>query len=56
MRIRGLERATVRSTGTKAPVGLLSGRNDPLDYADVILNGDPERYLKNVAGSHGLEI
>ena len=26
MRIRGLERATVRSTGTKAPVGLLSGR------------------------------
>ena len=30
--------------------------NDPLGYADLILNGDPERYLKNVAGSHGLEI
>ena len=30
--------------------------NDPLDYADLILNGDPEKYLKNVAGSHGLEI
>ena len=30
--------------------------NDPLSYADLILNGDPERYLKNVAGSHGLEI
>ena len=29
--------------------------NDPLDYADLILNGDPEKYLKNVAGSHGLE-
>ena len=29
--------------------------NDPLDYADLILNGNPEEYLKNVAGSHGLE-
>ena len=29
--------------------------NDPLCYADLILNGDPEKYLKNVAGSHGLE-
>ena len=29
--------------------------NDPLGYADLILNGDPERYLKNMAGSHGLE-
>ena len=29
--------------------------NDPLGYADLILNGDPEAYLKNVAGSHGLE-
>ena len=24
--------------------------NDPLGYADLILNGDPEEYLKNVAG------
>jgi len=23
--------------------------NDPLGYADLILNGDPEEYLKNVA-------
>ena len=30
--------------------------NDPLVYADLILNGDPEEYLKNVAGSHRLEI
>ena len=30
--------------------------NDPLGYADLILNGDPEGYLKNVTGSHRLEI
>ena len=30
--------------------------NAPLGYADLILNGDPEEYLKNVAGSHGLEV
>ena len=30
--------------------------NDPLSYANLILNGDPEEYLKNVTGSHGLEI
>ena len=29
--------------------------NDPLGYTDLILNGNPEEYLKNVAGSHGLE-
>ena len=29
--------------------------NDPLGYADLILNGDPEGYLKNVTGNHGLE-
>ena len=29
--------------------------NDPLAYADLILNGDPKEYLKKVAGSHGLE-
>ena len=31
-------------------------KNDPLVYADLILNGDPEEYLKNVPGSHRLEI
>ena len=30
--------------------------NDPLGYVDLILNGDPEEYLKNVTGSYGLEI
>ena len=29
--------------------------NDPLGYADLILNGDPKEYLRNVTGSHGLE-
>ena len=29
--------------------------NDPLAYADLILNGDPAEYLKNVAGNRGLE-
>ena len=29
--------------------------NDPLAYADLILNGDPEKYLKTVTGSHWLE-
>ena len=29
--------------------------NDPLGDADLILSGDMEEYLKNVAGSHGLE-
>ena len=29
--------------------------NDPLGYADLILNVNPKEYLRNVAGSHGLE-
>ena len=29
--------------------------NDPLGYADLILNGNPKEYLKKVAESHGLE-
>ena len=28
---------------------------DPLGYTDLILNGDPKEYLKNVTESHGLE-
>ncbi|UQK43039.1 DUF6061 family protein [Faecalibacterium sp. I3-3-89] len=26
-----------------------------INKADLILNGDPEKYLKTVTGSHGLE-
>ena len=29
--------------------------NDPLGYADLILNGNPQVYLKIVGGCHGLE-
>ena len=29
--------------------------NDPLGYADLILNGEPKEYLKNTARSRGLE-
>ena len=29
--------------------------NDPLAYAELILNGEPAEYLKNVTGRHGLE-
>ena len=29
--------------------------NDLLAYADLILNGEPEEYLKNVSGSRTLE-
>ena len=29
--------------------------NDPLGYADLILNGNLKEYLKNSDGSHGLE-
>ena len=29
--------------------------NDPLAYVELILNGEPEEYLKNTTGSYGLE-
>ena len=29
--------------------------NDPLGYANLILNGDSEKYLKNVSGSRTLK-
>ena len=29
--------------------------NDPLAYAELILNRKPEEYLRNAAGTHGLE-
>jgi len=30
--------------------------NDPLAYADLILNGDPEAYLRQVTDYHPLDI
>ena len=29
--------------------------NKPLEYMQLLLTGDPEKYLKDAAGSHGLE-
>ena len=29
--------------------------HDPLAYAELILNGEPEEYLRNVARGYGLE-
>ena len=29
--------------------------NEPLEYAELIPNSDPEEYLKNAAGSYGLK-
>ena len=29
--------------------------NDPIGYADIILNGDPETYLKTVAECNSLD-
>ena len=40
--------------GSAVETGYLVYKN-PLSYADLILNGDPEKYLKKVAGHHGLE-
>ena len=50
----GVEDASNVTMAQKAELDYLI-YNDPLGYADLILYGDPERYLKNVAGSHGLK-
>jgi len=46
------KRETMSNLPTQHKLGIY---NDPLGYADLILNGDPEEYLKNVTGNHGLE-
>ena len=45
----GVEDALDVTMAQRSELGHLS-YNDPLSYADLILNGDPEEYLKNVAG------
>ena len=50
----GVEDALDVTIAQRSELGYLV-YNDPLGYADLILNGDPERYLKNVTGSPGLE-
>ena len=51
----GIEDALDVTMAQRSELDYLS-YNDPLGHADLILNGDPEEYLKNAAGSHGLEI
>ena len=51
VRIRGLEQG---GGAQRSELDYLI-YNDPLAYAELILNGEPEEYLRNVAGSHGLE-
>ena len=58
------EYASIGSTGVEDVLNVTMAQrseldyliyNDPLGYADLILNGEPEEYLKNTAGNHGLE-
>ena len=50
----GVEDALDVTTAQRSELAYLI-YNNPLGYADLILNGDPEKYLKTVTGSHGLE-
>ena len=56
--------SSARCTGVEDALGVTMAQqtemdyliyNDPLSYADLILNGDPKEYLKNATGNHGLE-
>ena len=50
----GVEDALDVTIAQRSELGYLV-YNDPLGYADLILNGDPEKYLKTVTGSHGVK-
>ena len=50
----GVEEALDVTTAQRTELDYLI-YNDPLAYAELILNGNPKEYLKNAAGSHGLE-
>ena len=51
----GVENALDVTTAQQTELNYLI-YNDPLSYADLILNGNPEEYLKNASGNHRLEI
>ena len=64
LRLRDRRKISIDCTGVEDALNVTMAQqteldyliyNDPLSYADLILNGDPEEYLKNAAGSHGLE-
>ena len=63
--LRGGRKISIDCTGVEDMLGVTMAQrseldyliyNDPLAYADLILNGEPEKYLKNVTGGHRLEI
>ena len=47
--------AAVMSPEEQLVEDIASFTYDPLGYAYLILNGDSKEYLKNAAGSHGIE-
>ena len=62
--LRGGRKITIDCTGVEDALDVTMAQrlemdyliyNDPLAYAELILNGEPEEYQRNVAGSHGLE-
>ena len=64
LRLRDGRKISINGTGVEDALDVTMAQrleldylvyNDPLGYADLILNGDPEKYLRNVAESHGLE-
>ena len=64
LRLRDGRMISIDCTGVEDELGVTMAQrteldyliyNDPLDYADLILNGDLAEYLKNKSGSRGLE-
>ena len=64
MLLRGGRKISIDCTGVEEALDVTMAQrteldyliyNDPLAYAELILNGNPKEYLKNAAGSHGLE-
>ena len=64
LRLRDGREISIDCTGVEAALDVTMAQrseldyliyNDPLGYADLILNGDLEKYLKNVAGGYGLK-
>ena len=62
--LRGGRKISIDCTGVEEALDVTKAQrteldyliyNDPLAYAELILNGNPKEYLKNAAGSHGLE-
>ena len=53
--LRNGRKISIDCTRVEDALDATMAQRSELDYADLILNGDPEKYLKTVTGSHGLE-